>query len=171
MGSVLSFLVKADDVAGKLSLILAHARSGNEPPPHLHNYEHEIYYVLDGTMEFFCEGEDDSFVVDAGGMLFLPQGKAHAVYFRSPEVRTLVVGVAAGQDPVKLDKYFRHMAVGPATTMDLPNNAATYSTSDLKEAFEVAEAHGYTLLLPDEAAQRLPNYPGFGANLRGNDPA
>jgi len=31
------------------------AKPGNEPPPHVHEWEHELYYVLEGAMEVYVE--------------------------------------------------------------------------------------------------------------------
>jgi oxalate decarboxylase/phosphoglucose isomerase-like protein (cupin superfamily) len=32
-----------------------HTKPGNEPPPHVHEREHELYFLLEGTMRFYCE--------------------------------------------------------------------------------------------------------------------
>jgi uncharacterized cupin superfamily protein len=30
-------------------------RPGNEPPPHVHEREQELFCILEGTLQFFCE--------------------------------------------------------------------------------------------------------------------
>ena len=53
-----------------------------EPPPvldtsrHVHRYEDELYYVLEGDHVFGC-GEEE-FALGPGGMVFLPRGVPHA---------------------------------------------------------------------------------------------
>ncbi len=167
MGSVLSFLADAKDTGGGFTMMYGHALLGNEPPPHVHAYEHEIYYVLEGSSEFFVEGEEGSILIGPGESIFLPVGKAHAQCFRSPAFRALLIASACGPHAVGMDSYFRQMAMGPATSITPPPNALefSYSASELQKFAEIATANGVTLLSPEQAALRLPHYPGFGANL------
>ena len=65
-------------------------RKGEEPPDHTHPTEDEIFYVLNGELTFRCGGQ--SFEVDTGGFIFLPQGMEHGYTIRSEEdVRLIVV--------------------------------------------------------------------------------
>ncbi len=172
MGSLVSFLAENPQTGGRFSLMWGIARRGNEPPPHLHAREHEIYFMLEGEVEFFCEGEEKSFVARAGEMMFLPQGKAHATYFRSEQFRAIAIAIAAGSEPTTLDTYFQQMAIGPATKLDVPDDASTYremGAGDIQKAVEIAASHGITFLSPEETASRLPIYPGFGANPHKSD--
>jgi quercetin dioxygenase-like cupin family protein len=75
-------------------------RRGEEPPDHTHPSEDEMFYILDGELTFRCGGE--SFDVDAGGFIYLPQGMKHGYTIRSEgSVRLIVVTFptreAAGQ--------------------------------------------------------------------------
>jgi quercetin dioxygenase-like cupin family protein len=84
------------------------APPGNEPPPHVHLWEHERYFVLEGKIEFHCENQVET--VDAGKTIFLPKGKAHAFYIRSEYLRTLIISLATTEAPVALDSFFASMA-------------------------------------------------------------
>ena len=65
-------------------------RQGEEPPDHLHPTEDEVFYVLNGELTFHCGGE--TFDIDAGGFMYLPQGIEHGYTIRSEApVRLLVV--------------------------------------------------------------------------------
>ena len=88
MGSNMSLIAKGEETGGRFALMEFHSRPGNEPPPHIHEWEHELYYLLEGRMEFYCDGEILS--IGAGEVAFLPQGNAHAFYIRSPIVRALI---------------------------------------------------------------------------------
>ncbi len=163
MGNIMSFLVNGYDTRGAFGLVAAHARQGSEPPPHIHHREHELWYILEGEVEFFCEGVEHSIRVCRGEVILLPKAKAHAVIYHSSEVRVLLIGYAGSSEHVAFDTYFREMASGPATDMQLPGNSTTYATATELQAFnEIAERNGFSLLSPEEAAQRLPSYPGFG---------
>lgn len=136
----------------------------------MHLYEHEIYYVLEGELEFFVEGEEKSLMARKGGTIFLPKGKAHASYFRSPEVQLLTMVVAAGGEAVGADVIWRAMAQ-PTQSMELPTGEPqAYAASDenLAKVIQLAQKHGSVILTPDETKQRLPLYPGFGAHLNPN---
>jgi quercetin dioxygenase-like cupin family protein len=101
MGSIMSFLVRAQDTDGRFAMVEYRARPGNEPPPHVHLWEHEMYFVLEGKIEFHCENQVET--VDAGKTIFLPKGKAHAFYIRSEYLRTLIISLATTEEPVALD--------------------------------------------------------------------
>src|SRR6516164_1612558 len=117
MGSLMTFLAKGSETGGRFALVEYLTRPGNEPPPHVHEREHELYFVLQGTMRFYCE--DKILDIGAGDVVFLPQGKAHAFNCTSDFVRTLIFVQAIGEDAVGLDNYF--LAMGqPAANMVLP---------------------------------------------------
>jgi mannose-6-phosphate isomerase-like protein (cupin superfamily) len=76
MGSLMTFLAKGSETSGRFALMEYHTKPGNEPPPHVHEREHELYFVLEGTMRFYCE--DKTLDIGAADVVFLPRGKAHA---------------------------------------------------------------------------------------------
>ena len=57
MGSNMSLFAKGEETGGRFALMEFHSRPGNEPPPHVHEWEHELFYVLEGRMEFYCDGK------------------------------------------------------------------------------------------------------------------
>jgi uncharacterized cupin superfamily protein len=138
------------------------ARPGNDPPLHVHLWEHEIYVVLKDKIEFHCAAQVET--VGPGETIFLPKGKAHAFYIRSEYLRMLIIALAATEKPVALDSYFASMAK-PATSMDIPTNAVTYLTDDPSRAIEAGAKYGIKILSPEEARRALPHFDGLGANL------
>jgi quercetin dioxygenase-like cupin family protein len=159
MGNIMSFLVRGDESDGKVAMMEYRSKPGNEPPPHIHLWEHEIYYILEGNLEAYVDGE----VLKAfpGQSVFLPRGKAHTFTICSPHLRMLILVLAAGGDSVGLDTYFSKMA-GPADSMMLPNDAVTYLMDDPAHAVRLGAEHGLHILTPEETAKALPHYPGFG---------
>lgn len=87
----IDFVVKAGEVGtGRRVAVLEYVtRPGEEPEPHTHPTEDEIFYVLAGSIGFRC-GEEQ-FDMGAGGLVFLPRGIEHAYQVRSDEVRLLVI--------------------------------------------------------------------------------
>jgi quercetin dioxygenase-like cupin family protein len=165
MGSLMSFLTTGTETGGGLAMMEYQGRPGNEPPPHIHLWENEIVYVLDGIMAMYCG--DAIMVLHPGEMAFIPCGQAHAFYIRSAQCRALAIVQSVGEQPVALDAYFMQMS-SPATSMTLPADPVTYQMEDPAHAVAVAAAHGMQILSPDEAAIALPRYPGFGNPGLGN---
>jgi mannose-6-phosphate isomerase-like protein (cupin superfamily) len=163
MGSLMTFLAKGSETGGRFALMEYHTKPGNEPPPHVHEREHELYFVLQGTMRFYCE--DKILDIGAGEVVFLPQGKAHAFTCTSNVVRTLIFVQATGKDAVGLDSYFLAMS-DPAAGMALPESAITYAVDDPQHAIRVGASTGIRILSPLEAQRALPQYPGLGMRLR-----
>ena len=65
-------------------------KKGEEPPPHTHQTEDEMFYVLEGSITFQCE--EKSFDLEKGGFIFLPRGIQHSYTIRNEEpVRLIVV--------------------------------------------------------------------------------
>lgn len=159
MGSLMSFLVNGADTGGRLAVMEYQAQPGNEPPPHLHHWENELFYVLEGEMELHVG--DKALLVGPGDMALAPQGRPHAFAIRSPLLRMLILVQATGAHAVGLDAYFSAMAM-PAGRMTLPMGAVTYQMDDPAHAARVAAGHGLRILTPDETARALPSYPGFG---------
>src|SRR6516225_7570940 len=134
MGSLMTFLANGSETGGRFALMEFYTKPGNEPPPHVHEREHDLYFVLEGSMRFYCE--DKILDIKAGEVAFLPQGKAHAFNCTSPVARTLILVQAIGADPVGLDNYFLAMAE-PAGDMSLPRDAITYAVDDPERAIRV----------------------------------
>jgi mannose-6-phosphate isomerase-like protein (cupin superfamily) len=56
-GSLLTFLAESKDTGGSFALLEATLKPGNEPPPHVHEREDELFYVLDGAFDVFVGDE------------------------------------------------------------------------------------------------------------------
>jgi mannose-6-phosphate isomerase-like protein (cupin superfamily) len=159
MGSLMTFLAKGSETSGRFALMEYHTKPGDEPPPHVHEREHELYFVLEGKMRFYCE--DKILDSGAGDVVFLPQGKAHAFTCTSDFVCTLIFVQATGKDAVGLDSYF--LAMGePAASMVLPESAVTYAVDDPEHAMRVGASTGIRILSKSEVQRELPHYPGLG---------
>ena len=57
MGILLTNLVEKKDTDGAFSLLEATLAPGNEPPPHVHSREDELFYVLEGEFDVYV-GEE-----------------------------------------------------------------------------------------------------------------
>lgn len=166
MGVIHSWLVNDWETEGGFMMNRFLARPGSEPPPHVHHFEHEMFYVLEGEIEFYVEGADRSFLAKAGSTMHLPRGRAHGLLFRTPHVCSLAMLYAVAGHRTA-ESFLRTMATGPASSMELPKEALEYGTMDpeqMQQVFELAKQHGFSFLSPEETASRLPLFPGMASH-------
>jgi quercetin dioxygenase-like cupin family protein len=62
-------------------------RPGEEPAPHVHESEDEIFYVLSGSITFHVAGK--SLPVRQHGFAFVPRGTVHTYTIETESVRLL----------------------------------------------------------------------------------
>lgn len=93
---------------------------GIGPPPHIHYYEHEVFFVIEGGLTVWVEGEP--FEVGRDSLMFVPAGRIHWFISTAPLTRTLSFTVTANgdfqsvNDNVALFKFIGR----PAESMTLP---------------------------------------------------
>ena len=151
MGILLTNLVEKTDTDGTFSLLEATLAPGNEPPPHVHSREDELFYVLGGEFDVYV-GEE-AFNVSKGECIFLPKFKPHAFVIRSLWLRVLILYTPRG-----VEEAFRKMS-SPAQNLEPPTKALTYSQSDLQQTARRFGEYGVQILSPKEVAEQLPLYP------------
>lgn len=97
------FTVLADSAAtgGRYSLLHFTTTPGNEPPPHTHTREDEVFYILGGELE--GRVGDQPFRAGPGTLVHLPQGVEHHWTVRSETLECLCWLTPGG-----LEDYFRH---------------------------------------------------------------
>jgi quercetin dioxygenase-like cupin family protein len=75
---------------------------GAGPPLHVHDWDDECFYVLDGVLSVRCGGE--AFDAAAGSFVFLPRGRPHRFWAAGPAARLLLIAVPGG-----IEAYFREI--------------------------------------------------------------
>jgi mannose-6-phosphate isomerase-like protein (cupin superfamily) len=75
MGERMTIKLGAGDTGGRFTLVEMTAQPHNGPPPHLHQREDEVFYVLDGKFEFVVR--EKSFRRGAGFAHFVSKGVPH----------------------------------------------------------------------------------------------
>jgi quercetin dioxygenase-like cupin family protein len=150
-GILASQLAASSDTEGAFDLIESKMRKGTEPPPHVHDREDELFYILSGEMKVFADGQ--VFTVSAGESVFLPRKAPHAYLIESAEVHLLALMTPGG--------FFNaiNKMNAPARTMEIPSDTETYATVDLTETMGVFLKYGVQMLSPGEIAQHMPAYP------------
>lgn len=150
-GILITRLATARDTGGAFDLILPIVRKGDEPPPHVHGQEQELFYVLDGNVDVYVGAK--VFHLAAGDCVFLPQGIPHAYLIQSPALHMLALITPGG-----FMDAFRPMEES-AKKMEIPSDMVTYATGNLEETMKILEQYGLRFLSPNEIAREMPAYP------------
>jgi quercetin dioxygenase-like cupin family protein len=164
LGSLTTNLAAKKDTKGAFCLVEGTLTPGNEPPPHVHSREDELFYVLEGEFDVYVGKE--AFKVETGECIFLPRFKPHAFVIRSPRLHLLALFSPAG-----LEEAFRSID-SLAESLELPTAMLTDSTDgkalqgikqlnpeDLRQTVQVLSEYGVRILARDEIAHQLPLYP------------
>lgn len=94
-GEVVTIHLGGSETDGKFTLWTEVTPPGGGPPPHLHEREDEVFYVLEGRAEFLVDNEWRP--AGSGAVAFLPRGSRHT--FRNPgpgDLKMLVQTSPAG---------------------------------------------------------------------------
>jgi mannose-6-phosphate isomerase-like protein (cupin superfamily) len=137
MGIEFSFPLGTDGGSGPVGVVEATVPAGSGPPIHVHTNEDEIFYLLEGTYEFYLNGE--IFIREAGDCVFLPRGVPHT--FR-------VIGKTPGRNltvmtPGGFEKFFVEVS-----------ERALAIPQDMAEVKKVAAAYGLQFVGPPLSARQ-----------------
>ena len=103
-------LVGGAETGGRLAIVEEVLWRGAELPRHLHHWEDEALYVLDGELAICLGGEWRR--VPVGAAILLPSGIEHAVAVAGAAARVLTVLTPAG-----FEGFYRELA-GAAADLD-----------------------------------------------------
>ena len=150
---LLSFLVPSSQTSGRLAIIHVRGLKGSDPVPNIHRNEREVYLILEGTVEFYLEGETAQIVAEVGDTVFVPCGKGDALKYRFEQIQIVMTLSAVDEKLVGADRFFHQMALGPAQSMELDpvgTHYADLTDAEIIELQQTAEEVGLELLSPEE---------------------
>jgi quercetin dioxygenase-like cupin family protein len=94
LGALATIKASAESSGGGVAVIEHLAPQGHGSPLHVHTREDEWFYVLEGELTFWVDGQLS--VAQAGSFVFGPKGLAHTFIVSSQEARFLLVTEPAG---------------------------------------------------------------------------
>lgn len=122
------------DSGGAMSVIEFEGTTGFGPPPHVHEREDELFYVLEGRVSFWCDGAEATH--GPGAMAFLPRGLPHRFEVAEGPARVLLITAPAQfEDFVK--EFGEHLGDGIPPEPTEP---------DLARLVEVCRRYGIDIL-------------------------
>jgi mannose-6-phosphate isomerase-like protein (cupin superfamily) len=92
-GALLVTKASADQTGGAFALLDQTVPGGYAPPRHIHREEDEAWYLLNGTVTFYCGSR--TLAAGPGSFVFLPQGVEHTFKVGEDGARMLTVTVPA----------------------------------------------------------------------------
>lgn len=99
-GDVYRFLVTGAETGGAYFAMEAIVPPGGGPPPHIHRYEDETFYVLEGECDFLLG--DRWLTAGVGDFVNVPRGAVHCFSNRSAKDARLVVTF----NPAGIEHFF-----------------------------------------------------------------
>jgi quercetin dioxygenase-like cupin family protein len=108
IGGGVRILMDGSTSGGQCVMFEGPVSAGDGPPLHRHEYEDELFYVLEGKFKFQVDGK--VFIAEPGAFACAPRGSIHA--FRN-------IGNTTGKllitcTPAGLEKPFRAVQIPPA---------------------------------------------------------
>jgi quercetin dioxygenase-like cupin family protein len=129
LGTTAAIKLSSEDTNGRLAVIEHSVPQDASPPPHIHDREDELLYVLDGTFDVVLGDPSDWHPVSPGTYLHVPAGTIHATRATSPAARLLSIYTPAGGEA-----FFRE--IDPI------------DQSDLAAVMALAQRHGMRFPTP-----------------------
>jgi quercetin dioxygenase-like cupin family protein len=139
MGEVVAVRVPAERSGGAVSLLEHLAPQGMATPLHVQPHEDEAFYVLDGSISVFIDGELSE--AAAGDVVWLPRGVPHAFRVDSETARILALSV-----PGTHERFFR-LAGEPVDAFELAA-AVSPEPPDFGRMAAAAADAGFEILGP-----------------------
>ena len=141
VGDVYRFLATGEDTDSKYALWEAIVSPGGGPPPHVHSWEEEGFYILEGEITFTINGE--RVVATAGMFANLPVGTPHSFKNEGNKPAKMLVSVA----PAGLERMFFEVGV------PLPEGSTTAlptTKEEIERLLAAAPRYGIEIKLPHE---------------------
>ena len=99
-------LVAGEETGGRLALVATAVALGGEPPRHVHHWEDETLYVLEGALRVWLAGAWVE--ASAGAAVFVPRGVEHGFAVASAGARVLTALSPAG-----FEGFYRELGAAP----------------------------------------------------------
>ena len=94
-GDRVSFLVTGAESHGGCFIVEGMAAPGGGPPPHIHHFEDESFYILEGTATFQAGGQ--TIYAKQGDFIHIPRGTVHSLKNEGKvPARALIITSPAG---------------------------------------------------------------------------
>jgi quercetin dioxygenase-like cupin family protein len=112
---------------------------GYNTPLHTHDYEDEIFMVLDGTLRMICDGEEQ--VAEAGSTMIVPRTVPHGFVTTSENARFLTIHSTPEADRRPQFDLFLEAEIPHAKALTLPTEDV--GGPDLAKLIELGKTYAF----------------------------
>ena len=159
-GQLITYYAESTQTGGSFCCFEGTCPKGFGPPPHIHLYEHECFYVMDGEMKAVVGAEE--FHVETDSFIFLPAGIVHyfAPITATARIFTFTVPLKGHEQDYTADmKLFRELGE-PAKSMDLPPPPSGLPTPEqIERALQIGKEAGIVFPGMEEDGWKRENKP------------
>lgn len=141
-GQLIVMYGEGDAVGNSCCVFEGNCPEGMGPPPHIHLYEHELFFIIEGHLKAWVEGVE--YDVPKDSLIFLPCGRTHWFVSAAPVTRifTFTVSAGHGNTPGSADMaIFKKFGIA-AGAMQLPPPPSPESRPDPMEVMGLAAENG-----------------------------
>ena len=138
LGSLVTIKAAGEDTGGRMAVVEHHSPRGSGSPLHVHRNEDESFYVLEGELTVWVDGQ--TIVAPAGSFVYGPRDVPHTFIVSSEEARFLLIAQPAG-----FDAFVRALGE-PAQQLVIPPPAT--EPPDIAALSAIAAEHGIEVLGP-----------------------
>jgi quercetin dioxygenase-like cupin family protein len=138
LGALATVKAATETTGGGVAVIEHLAPRGHGSPLHIHTREDEWFYVLEGELTFWVDGEVS--VAPAGSFVYGPKGLAHTFVVSSEVARFLLV-----TEPAGFEGFTRALGQ-PAERREIPPPAT--EPPDVEALARLAETFGLQIVGP-----------------------
>jgi len=142
VGDTYRIVISAEQTGGAYAVIDMLIPPGGGPGPHAHKNINEMFYVVDGHIDFKTEASN--YTATRGSFVNIPKGgEVHCFKNNSNQTAHLLCTVI----PAGLDEFFEEIgtAVEPGTFLPPPH----WNEEELKKIMQLAEKYGQKLYPPN----------------------
>ena len=138
LGSLVTIKASSEDTSGRMAVVEHLSPRGSGSPLHVHRNEDESFYVLEGELTLWVDGQ--TIVAQAGSFVYGPRDVPHTFIVSSEEARFLLIAEPAG-----FDDFVRTIGE-PAQQLVIPPPAT--EPPDIAALSAIAAQHGIEVLGP-----------------------
>jgi mannose-6-phosphate isomerase-like protein (cupin superfamily) len=141
-GQLLVFYADGPAVNNSCCIWEGNVPEGMGPPPHIHLYEHECFFIVEGRLHAWVEGI--KYEVPKDSLIFLPAGRAHWFVSAAPVTRMISLTVTASKEfpATHLNRKFFEYIGRPAEAMTLPDMPKEDHRPDPQVLMQLTEEAG-----------------------------
>jgi quercetin dioxygenase-like cupin family protein len=138
LGSLVTIKASGEDTGGRMAVIEHLSPRGSGSPLHVHRNEDESFYVLEGELTMWVDGQ--TIAAPKGSFVYGPRDVPHTFIVSSDQARFVIIAAPGG-----FDDFVRTIGE-PAQQLVIPPPAT--EPPDIAALSAIAARHGIEILGP-----------------------